>query len=138
MLIQADMMCSANKIYQISCVLKFMREERWSARKIFWKGTTFLFLLYIRSFITRKIMPPPKRERYNAKARQSSVGSSHKKHKRSDKAEVVNVEGADGVEPHSSNAFLIDPEVEKERREAGRKRREVSRNKERFQLWVVF
>jgi hypothetical protein len=66
-------------------------------------------------------MPPRTKERYNAKARQSSVGgSSHKKRRK------IKPSRAEDDQEGGSNAILIDPKVESARREADRQRREVS------------
>lgn len=65
-------------------------------------------------------MAPRTKERYNAKARQSSVGgSSHKKRRK------LKTRLQDGDEGEGSNAVLIDPEIEAARKEADRQRREV-------------
>jgi hypothetical protein len=68
-------------------------------------------------------MAPRTKERYNAKARQSSVGgSSHKKRRK------LKTRRQDDEEGEGSNAVLIDPEMEAARKEADRQRREVSRS----------
>ncbi|UZJ56817.1 hypothetical protein CBS101457_006137 [Exobasidium rhododendri] len=66
-------------------------------------------------------MPPPTKERYNSKARQSSVGSSHKKRR---KIKATGNVGQEGEVVDHSNALVIDPEVE----EAKRARREDPSN----------
>lgn len=61
---------------------------------------------------------PPKRERFNAKARQSSVGgSSHKKRRR---AKVI------GDEDGTGNETIIDPTEQKAKAEEDARRRLVS------------
>lgn len=94
--------------------------------------------------------PPKPRERFNAKARQSSVGTTHKKRKQTAQRAVNGANGLrghndgtdrsgseveekkededglqEGAEPSGSNALIHDPAVERVRREADKKRREL-------------
>lgn len=72
---------------------------------------------------TISVMAPPKqKERFNAKARQSSAGTTHKKRKAvKPKQDALQADD----EALSSNALLIDPEEQRKRLDADRKRREL-------------
>lgn len=72
------------------------------------------------------MVPPNKlKTRYNAKARQSFAGTTHKKRKNVRHRKSEGNEVDDGVNANESNAVMIDPEEQKQRLEAERKRREL-------------
>lgn len=68
-------------------------------------------------------MPPAKKERFNAKARQSSVGSSHKKRRKI--KEPRRDEVIEGIADEGSNALIIDPKIESARGRADQQRRDL-------------
>ncbi|PWN31763.1 P-loop containing nucleoside triphosphate hydrolase protein [Meira miltonrushii] len=74
------------------------------------------------------MVPPNKQKtRYNAKARQSFAGTTHKKRKnvKPKRSDADDIEGSMDMDASGSNAVMIDPEEQRIKLEADRKRREL-------------